>query len=80
LAEAYAKPLAPEVIGAADRVVTMDRSVGAVQLPEGTQRDDWRVGNPTGAPVDEVRRVRDDIDDRVQELLAELEGPNQPAG
>jgi hypothetical protein len=33
----------------------------------------WRS---SGAPVDEVRRVRDDIDDRVQALLAELEGSN----
>jgi hypothetical protein len=29
--------------------------------------------------VDEVRRVRDDIDDRVQALLAELEGQAEPA-
>ena len=79
LSEAYAKPLAPEVIAAADRVVTMGRSVGAVQIPEGRQHDDWRVGDPTGAPVDEVRRVRDDIDDRVQALLSELEGPSEPA-
>jgi arsenate reductase (thioredoxin) len=73
LSEAYAKPLAPEVLAAADRVVTMGRSVGSVQIPEGTRHDDWRVGDPTGAPVDEVRRVRDDIDDRVQALLSELE-------
>jgi arsenate reductase (thioredoxin) len=74
LSEAYAKPLAHEMIAAADRVVTMGRSVGAVEIPEGKVRDDWRVGDPTGAPVDEVRRVRDDIDRRVQALLAELEG------
>jgi len=73
LSEAYAKPLAPEVIGAADRVVTMGRFVGDVKLPEGTNHVDWRVGDPTGAPVDEVRRVRDDIDERVQALLGELE-------
>jgi arsenate reductase (thioredoxin) len=73
LSEAYANPLVPEVIAAADLVVTMGRSVGAVEFPEGTRREDWRVGDPTGAPVDEVRRVRDDIDERVQALLAELE-------
>src|SRR5262245_9935935 len=73
LSEAYAKPLAPEVIAAADRVVTMGRSVGAVQLPEGTTHVDWRLGEPTGAPVEEVRRVRDDIDERVQALLDELD-------
>ena len=74
LAEAYAKPLVPEVLEAADVAVTMGRSVGTVTIPEGVRHEDWRVGDPTGAPVDEVRRVRDDIDRRVQALLAEIEG------
>jgi arsenate reductase (thioredoxin) len=73
LTEAYAKPLSEEVLAAADVVVTMGRSVGAVDIPEGTRHDDWRVGDPTGAPVDEVRRVRDEIDQRVQRLLGELQ-------
>jgi arsenate reductase (thioredoxin) len=73
LSEAFAKPLSPEVLSAADVVVTMGRSVGAVEIPEETRHEDWRVGDPTGAPVDEVRRVRDEIDGRVQTLLAELE-------
>ena len=73
LTEAYAKPLSPEVLEAADVVVTMGRSVGAVEVPEGTRHADWRVGDPTGAPVEEVRRVRDEIDARVQTLLGELE-------
>lgn len=73
LGEAYAKPLTPEVLDAADVIVTMGRSVGPVELPEATRRHDWRVGDPTGAPIDEVRRVRDDIDRRVQALIAELE-------
>jgi arsenate reductase (thioredoxin) len=51
----------------------MGRSVGAVQMPPSVRHEDWRVGDPTGASVDEVRRVRDDIDRRVQALLAELE-------
>jgi arsenate reductase (thioredoxin) len=65
LAEAYAKPLSREVLDAADIVVTMGRSVGAVEVPSGTRHIDWRVGDPSGAPVAEVRRVRDDIDRRV---------------
>jgi arsenate reductase len=73
LSEAYAKPLVPEVLEAADVAVTMGRSVGAVQMPPSVRHEDWRVGDPTGASVDEVRRVRDDIDRRVQALLAELE-------
>jgi arsenate reductase (thioredoxin) len=73
LSEAYAKPLTDEVLEAADVAVTMGRSVGFIEIPEGTRQLDWRVGDPTGAPVDEVRRVRDDIDRRVRELLAELD-------
>jgi arsenate reductase len=72
LEEAYAKPLSPEVLAAADVIVTMGRSVGAVELPADKRQVDWRVGDPTGAPVDEVRRVRDEIDGRVRALLAEL--------
>ncbi len=75
LSEAYAKPLVTEVLAAADVVVTMGRSVGAVQIPTGTRHEDWRVGDPTGAAVDEVRRVREDIDRRVEALLTEFEGP-----
>jgi arsenate reductase (thioredoxin) len=74
LSEAYAKPLSREVLEAADVVVTMGRSVGEVVVPDGTRHEDWRVGDPSGAPVDEVRRVRDDIDRRVMALLTELEG------
>ena len=82
LSEAYAKPLSPEVLAAADMVVTMGRSVGTVQIPEGTRHLDWRVGDPTGASVDEARRVRDEIDSRVTALLAQLEEPagGEPVG
>jgi arsenate reductase (thioredoxin) len=74
MSEAFAKPLTTEVLGAADVVVTMGRSVGEITIPEGTRHVDWRVGDPTGAAADEVRRVRDEIDGRVRALLTELEG------
>jgi arsenate reductase (thioredoxin) len=73
LSEAFAKPLSPEVLAAADVVVTMGRSVGSVTIPSTTRHVDWRVGDPTGASVDEARRVRDDIDRRVQALLESLD-------
>ena len=73
LTEAYSKPLSMEVLSSADVVVTMGRSVGSVEIPEGTRHEDWRVGDPTGAPADEVRRVRDEIDQRVQMLIQELD-------
>jgi arsenate reductase len=73
LAEAFSKPLSPEVLADADVVVTMGRSVGDVEIPATSRHVDWRVGDPAGAPLEEVRRVRDDIRRRVAVLAAELE-------
>jgi protein-tyrosine-phosphatase len=72
LDDAYSKPLTPEVLAAADVVVTMGRSTGVVEIPEGTRHVDWRIGDPSGAPIDEVRHVRDDIRARIELLLREL--------
>jgi arsenate reductase len=71
LSEAYTKPLTGEVLRGADVVVTMGRSVGHVDIPGNVMHIDWRVGDPAGAPLDEVRRVRDDIARRVA-LLVEV--------
>jgi protein-tyrosine-phosphatase len=72
LAEAFTKPLTTEVLAGADLVVTMGRSVGPVAIPAAVKHVDWRVGDPAGAPLDEVRRVRDDIERRVDALVDEL--------
>lgn len=40
LTEAYSKPLSPEVLDAADIAVTMGRSVGAVDIPDGARHLD----------------------------------------
>jgi len=58
----------------ADVVVTMGRSAGVVDIPEGTRHVDWRIGDPVDAPLDEIRRIRDDIRDRVEGLYTELTG------
>jgi protein-tyrosine-phosphatase len=68
----FTRPLTPEVLAAADVVVTMGRSVGAIDVPAGTRHLDWRVGDPSGAGIDEVRRVRDDIERRVETLAETL--------
>jgi protein-tyrosine-phosphatase len=72
MADAFTRPLTPEVLAGADVVVTMGRSVGAVEVPPETRHVEWRVGDPAGADLFEVRRVRDDIDRRVESLTAEL--------
>ena len=74
----YSKPLTPEVLQAADVVVTMGRSTGIVEIPAGTRHVDWRIGDPGGAPSDEIRHIRDDIQARVARLLDELTRPAKP--
>ena len=75
LSQAFTKPLSAEVLAGADVVVTMGRSVGEVEIPAGVRHVDWRVGDPAGAELDEVRRVRDDIARRIDGLAAELLEP-----
>jgi protein-tyrosine-phosphatase len=72
MSESFTKPLTPEVLADADVVVTMGRSVGAVEVPPQARHVDWRVGDPAGADLDEVRRVREDIERRVELLAEEL--------
>lgn len=73
MAGGYSKPLTDEVLNAADVVVTMGRSTGDVEIPEGVRHVDWRIGDPGGgAPLEEVRFIRDEITQRVEHLLAEI--------
>jgi protein-tyrosine-phosphatase len=72
LAEAFPKPLTDEVVRAADVVVTMGCG-DACPIYPGKRYEDWEVADPAeAASLDEVRRIRDDIDQRVQRLLGEL--------
>ena len=56
---------------AADAVITMGCG-DACPIYPGKRYEDWELEDPEGKAVDDVRRIRDDTDARVQELLAEL--------
>lgn len=80
LAEIHPMPVTDEALAGADVIVTMGRGVGAVRIPSGARHEDWRIGDPVGADLDEVRRIRDEIDQRVQTLVASLApAPASPA-
>jgi arsenate reductase (thioredoxin) len=73
LSKAFPKPLTDEFVRAADVVVTMGCGDACPIFP-GKRYEDWQVADPAEAgSLDEVRAIRDDIDARVQRLLAELE-------
>ncbi len=63
--------LATDVVRASDVVVTMGCGDECPYFP-GKRYEDWVLTDPAGRPADEVRVIRDEIDRRVQELLAEL--------
>jgi arsenate reductase (thioredoxin) len=69
--EEFPKPLTDEVVRAADAVVTMGCGDACPVYP-GKRYLDWELDDPAGQPLEAVRRIRDEIDGRVQTLLAEL--------
>jgi arsenate reductase len=69
--EEFPKPLTDEVVRAADAVVTMGCG-DACPIYPGKRYLDWELENPAGRPLEVVRRIRDEIDTRVQTLLSEL--------
>jgi arsenate reductase len=56
----------------AELVVTMGCGDQCPFVP-GVRHIDWELPDPAGRPVTEVRATRDEIDGRVQNLLAELD-------
>ena len=71
ISKAFPKPLTDDVVRAADAVITMGCG-DACPIYPGKRYEDWELDDPAGQPVEVVRRIRDDIDLRVQALLAEL--------
>lgn len=56
---------------ASDVIVTMGCGEACPVLP-GKRYEDWQLTDPAGQPLDVVRTVRDEIRQRVVELLARL--------
>ena len=65
------QPWADEIVRAADVIVTMGCGDACPVYP-GKRYLDWELDDPAGKPVDEVRPIRDDIEQRVRGLMAEL--------
>jgi arsenate reductase (thioredoxin) len=69
----FPKPMTDEVVRAADAVVTMGCG-DACPIYPGKRYEDWEVDDPADADLEGVRRIRDDIADRVQRLLGDVLG------
>ncbi len=71
LSKEFPKPLTTDAVRAADVVITMGCGDACPVFP-GKRYLDWQLDDPAGLPADRVRRIRDEIDRRVRELLTEL--------
>jgi protein-tyrosine-phosphatase len=71
LSKQFPKPLTGEAVRAADVVITMGCGDACPVYP-GKRYLDWGVPDPAGQDADTVRRIRDQIRDRVQALAGEL--------
>jgi arsenate reductase len=65
------KVLAYEVAQDSDVIITMGCGDACPVFP-GKRYEDWKLDDPAGKGVDAVRPIRDDIEQRVRALLADL--------
>jgi ArsR family transcriptional regulator len=68
--------LTGENLSAADVVVTMGCGDTCPTVP-GRRYLDWELMDPAGRPMADVRRIVDQIDERVRELLREIIDPTE---
>jgi arsenate reductase (thioredoxin) len=73
MGEEFPKPLTDEVVRAADVVITMGCG-DACPIYPGKRYEDWVLDDPAGQDLETVRRIRDELDERVQTLISELLG------
>ncbi len=66
------QPLTDEIVRAADLVVTMGCGDACPVYP-GKRYRDWEVADPAGKALEQVRPIRDDLEQRIRDLLKELE-------
>jgi arsenate reductase (thioredoxin) len=70
--------LTRELAQQADLVITMGCGDQCPYIP-GKRYIDWDLPDPKDLPLESVRAIRDEIDQRVRALVHELDGQNGPA-
>jgi arsenate reductase len=78
ISKEFPKPLTEDAVRSSDVVITMGCGDECPYFP-GKRYLDWKLDDPAGQGVDAVRPIRDEIESRVQALLAELLAPAGPS-
>ena len=63
--------LTAEAVKASDVVITMGCGDACPIFP-GKRYEDWELADPAGKGIEDVRKVRDEIRSRIQQLISEL--------
>jgi arsenate reductase (thioredoxin) len=71
LSREFPKPVTDDAVCASDVVITMGCGDACPIFP-GKRYEDWTLDDPAGQDLETVRRIRDQIDARVQILVSEL--------
>ncbi len=66
------KLLTLEMLEGVERVITMGCGVEGVCPASFVPTEDWQLEDPEGKPIDIVRRIRDEIKAKVEELVRTL--------
>jgi arsenate reductase (thioredoxin) len=78
LSGASTTKLTPELAQQAQVLITMGCGDACPFVP-GVRRDDWPLDDPKGKPIEAVRAIRDEIRDRVRDLVDALRASSDPA-
>ena len=70
----YPKPWTDEIVQAADVVITMGCGDACPIFP-GKRYENWELPDPARQGIDSVRPIRDQIDNSIHQLLAQLNVP-----
>jgi len=69
----HPKVMTPEMVAASVRIITMGCDVDASACPANYYvTEDWGLEDPKDKPLDTVRKIRDQIQERVKQLIEEL--------
>ncbi|MDX6632501.1 MAG: hypothetical protein QOG26_506 [Solirubrobacterales bacterium] len=71
MSQEFPKPLSSDAVEAADVVITMGCGDACPIFP-GKRYEDWELEDPAGQDIEAVRRIRDEIGERVRRLVDEL--------
>ncbi len=71
VSQEFPKPLTGAMVKAADLVITMGCG-DACPIYPGKRYEDWELEDPAGKDLDTVRRIRDELAERVRGLVADL--------